>query len=462
LGRLLPAALVLLTALGAPDASRAAWQSPGDGGQFARAITLPGGSTPSASVSGQSVTVSWSATSLPGGGNVTGYRVRRYSSGGVLQSIGAGCSGTVGATTCTETNVPAGSWRYAVVPVQGNWSGAESGQSAAVTVVVPTTTTITTSAWNLRDVSTTSPVGASAPWAFAGDGEVRNTGNWAANFSTSRYVEFDSNTTLPAGKAVTGAAFDFRRAASNAGDIVCFYVEVRRISTGAVLATHGGAASPLGCVTGTTLTTTSVPLPEISTTDLANDARVRVYSRSSGLRATTIDLATVSGSAAGTPFTLYTKLYADAATGASPTVLPWSQVAVDGTSFAAGGNWAQSFQSTRYLEYAFPAYVPSGASVTGAVLRHAYRPTTNGNDACWYAEAYSGGALIGTYGSTAAPAGCSSSSASFKTDTVSMPAVNSVARANDLTVRLYFRGSANGQGRRTEHDLTEADLTYAE
>jgi hypothetical protein len=553
LGRLLAATFVLLAALGAPDASRAAWQSPGSGGQSARAMTLPGGSTPAASVSNRSVALSWSAASLPGGGSVAGYSVRRYSAGGALQSIGSACSGTVAATSCTETGVPPGTWRYTVAPVQGSWTGAESSQSTAVTVAAPalalsggtvsslpatlsgtvssfvpgqtvtfrlddaTTgtvltgsitpstipasggasvsvtlpagvtngshtvyaigssgdvasaavtvsvpTTITTSAWDLRDVSTTNSTNESAPSAFAGDGQAITTGTWAAGFSTARYVEFDPNTTLPAGRSVSGATFNFRRASTAAGDTICFYAEVRRISTGAVLGTHGSAASPLGCVTGTTLTTTTEPLPELNTTDLLNDARVRVYSRSTGARASTVDLATLSGSVGSTPFTLYTKRFADAAAGGAATALPWSQAAVDGTAFTVAGNWAQSFQSTRYLQLTFPSYVPSGATVTGATLRHAYRSETAGNTACWYAEVYSGGSLIGTAGSAASPAGCSSSSTAFVTDSAALSGVNSAARANDLTVRIYFRGSASGSHRGTVHDLTELALTYVE
>ena len=553
MGRRLITALVLLAALGAPDASRAAWQSPGNGGQSARAITLPSGSTPSASVSNRSVSLSWSAASLPGGGAVGGYSVRRYSTGGALQSIGSACSGTIVTTSCIETAVPGGTWRYTVAPVLESWTGAESAPSASVTVaaaamsltggpvtslpatlsgtlssfvpgqsvtfrldnatsgtvlsgsIIPSTipasggaslsvtlpagvvngshtiyavgssgdiasaavtvavpTTITTSAWDMRDVSTTNSVNESAQPAFSGDSRTLTTGTWSNAFSATRYVEFDPNTTLPAGKAVSGATFNYRRAGTAAGDTVCFYLDVRRISTGAVLATHGSAASPLGCVTGTTQTTTSEPLAELNTTDLVNDARVRVYMRSSGSRAATIDLATVTGSAGPTPFTLYTKRYADAAAGGAATAFPWSQVAVDGTAFTAGGNWAQTFQATRYLQFTFPAYVPSGSAVTGATLRHAYRPETNGNNACWYAEVYSGGSLIGTYGSAAAPVGCSSSSAAYVTDSVSLDAVNTVARANDTTVRLYFRGTANGQNRGTLHELTELALTYVE
>ena len=551
MSRLLAAALVLLTALGATDASRAAWQSPGTGGQSARAITLGAGSTPAAAVSNRSVTLTWSPSALPGGAEVAGYTVRRYSTAGTPQTIGAGCSGTIAATTCTETAVPPGSWRYSVEPRQGNWIGIESALGTAVTVATPSmtlgttsvnalpatvtgaianfapdqtvtfrldnattgtvlsgtlspstvpangsatfsvtlpagtsngthriyavgsggdstgadlsvsvATAISTSAWDIRDVSSGTAVNASAQTAFANDAQTFTTGNWGTTFSAARYIEFDSNTTLPAGRAVSGASFNYRRAAAAAGDTVCFYLEVRRISTGAVLATRGSAASPVGCVTGTTLTTTSVPLPEITTSTIANDARIRIYSTSSGSRGTTLDLATISGTAGSMPFTLYTRNYIDTTAGGASTVYPWTQGAADGTALQVGTSWPTTSSSTRYLQATFPAYVPAGATVSGATLRHSYRAAATGNNACWYAELYSGGTLLATYGSAAAPVGCNSTT-TYATDSLSLPAVNTVARANALTVRLIFRGSGGGN-RRTDHDLTELSLSYTE
>jgi hypothetical protein len=47
------------------------------------------------------------------------------------------------------------------------------------------------------------------------------------------------------------------------------------------------------------------------------------------------------------------------------------------------------------------------------------------------------------------------------TQSVALPAVNTVARANDVTVRLIFRGSGAGE-KRTQHDLTELLVTYVE
>ena len=126
---LIVAALVALVIF--PVAALASWTSTGSGAGYSKATSMPAGNTPSASVSGRNVTVSWTASS---GAQVAGYRVKRYNNSGTLQTIGSACSGTIAGTSCTESAVPAGTWRYTVTPVNNNWSGAESAQSTAVTV----------------------------------------------------------------------------------------------------------------------------------------------------------------------------------------------------------------------------------------------------------------------------------------------------------------------------------------
>src|SRR5436309_9450282 len=134
------AAMILVTAIAtlAPSAANASWQSVGSGSGYSRAQTMPAGNTPTATVSGRNATASWTASS--GSVSVTGYVVKRYDTSGSQQTIGASCSGTIAATTCTETAVPAGSWKYAVSPVHDNWRGAESAQSTTVVVGSPTLT----------------------------------------------------------------------------------------------------------------------------------------------------------------------------------------------------------------------------------------------------------------------------------------------------------------------------------
>jgi hypothetical protein len=109
---------------------------PGGNGAAA-AATVNQGTVPNASPGpAQSVPVSWTATTLTNGQPVAGYLVKRYdASTSVLQTTLAGCAGTITATSCTETSVPIGQWKYAVVPVIGtNWQGTESTKSGTVTV----------------------------------------------------------------------------------------------------------------------------------------------------------------------------------------------------------------------------------------------------------------------------------------------------------------------------------------
>ena len=136
--KLIGCALLVLMAL-AP-AALGAWTSTGAGSASAKARTMPAGNTPTVSRTNRSVTVTWAQSSFSGGPGVAGYVVKRYLNGGAAQTIGSACNTTITGLTCTETGVPAGTWRYSVTPRQGLWSGGESAQSAAVTVDAPALT----------------------------------------------------------------------------------------------------------------------------------------------------------------------------------------------------------------------------------------------------------------------------------------------------------------------------------
>ena len=108
------------------------------GAGYGKATSLPAGPTPSTSVTGRNVTVSWAKVTLPNGSDVSGYRVRRYNaSTGAEATISSSCNVMIATLTCTESAVAPGSWRYGVAPVQGNWVGPEGTRSPAVTVSGP-------------------------------------------------------------------------------------------------------------------------------------------------------------------------------------------------------------------------------------------------------------------------------------------------------------------------------------
>ena len=94
------------------------------GGNGASAATsVNTGATPTATVAGRAVTVTWAATTMTSGQAVTGYLVKRYS-GSTAQTLLSACTGTISATTCTENNVPVGTFSYTVTPVVAtNWQG---------------------------------------------------------------------------------------------------------------------------------------------------------------------------------------------------------------------------------------------------------------------------------------------------------------------------------------------------
>jgi hypothetical protein len=548
-----PIILALAIALGAPAAgASASWPGGGSGSQSAKAVSMPTGNTPTATVSNRSVAVSWTGSTLPGGAGVSTYLVKRYDNSGNLQTIGSACSGSVSATSCTESSVPGGTWKYSVTPTLSNWTGGESAKSTSVTVASPSLTfsssttvtslpttlngsiaafvggqtvtfrlddastgtvlsgtlsptpvpsgggssitvtipagtangshtvyavgssgdvasaaitvsvtyTATTSAWDLRDASAGgAESNQSAQPAFT-DARTFPTGNWPTAFNTANYVDFNANAPLPSGFAVTGAAFNFTFAAGASGDTACFWFEVRRASTGGVIGTHGSSSSPVGCVTGTTLQAFSTTISELSTTDLANDNRIRVYGRESGARPFTIDLATVTGSTPSKSFTLYTSSYADAATGTA-TTFPWTLAAGDGTVYTTQSAWSSGFSSSRYLKVTFPSYVPSGATVSGATFKNSFKLTSSGGsrNACYYFEVYSGATLIGTHGSSSSPVSCNSTS-SFVTDTVSLPEINTPARANGAIVKMYYWVNSSSGTRTTDHDLVQLAINY--
>ena len=98
----------------------------------ARTTTLSPGNRPVAVADGDRVTVSWEPTP-----SVDGYQITRYDLAGAPQTPAGGCEGTVVTATCADPHVPVGSWRYAVVPVKGAWTGPESAKSEAVVVGAP-------------------------------------------------------------------------------------------------------------------------------------------------------------------------------------------------------------------------------------------------------------------------------------------------------------------------------------
>jgi hypothetical protein len=313
------------------------------------------------------------------------------------------------------------------------------------------------SAWpsDVRDASGGGAETNSSDTLAYADGVTVTTKSWSSAFGATRFDDFDFSGGQPAGVPVSSATFNFTFAPSRSNDAACFYVEVRRASTNALLGTHGSAASPSACSTGSTVSATVSISAEVTSTDVANDLRVRVYANNSTNRPLKIDLASVSLTTPWFSTTLFEKRWDDEANAAAAVVL-WPFVATDGTAYSTVGNLATAFSATRYVNFTPNQVVPTGAAISSAQVQFAYKSATASDTTCWYFEAYNGATLIGTHGSSGTPVSCNATT-SYVTDTVSLPELTTAAAASNLVLKVYLRNSGS---RKASVELVQVDVTY--
>jgi hypothetical protein len=155
------------------------------------------------------------------------------------------------------------------------------------------------------DSSSGSAQSRSSATAFGNDGLYFLSRTWPSAFDSSRYLDLEFNSPLPAGLTAQSVALNIRVSSDAGTGSACLYLEVRRASTNALLSSHGSSGSPLACTSGTQVTTLNVGLAVVSTADVANDLRVRLYARDSAAGAIRLDQMTVDGATPYAGFTLY-------------------------------------------------------------------------------------------------------------------------------------------------------------
>ncbi len=316
----------------------------------------------------------------------------------------------------------------------------------------------TFSTLDLRDASSGAESNQSDALSFA-DAIVSTTGNWTTAFASTRYLQFDFNSPLAAGLSVSAATFDFRMIPNASSETACYYFEVRRISTDAVLNTYGSSGAPVACITGATYNTTSTSIvADVSTTDIANDLRIRVYGKESSSHQMKVDMATVTVTTAYSTSTLYRKVYTDASTGTGTTTTWPLTAAGDSATYTAAANWPNPESSTKYLKVTFPAYVPTGAGISSVTLNNTWGGKVTGSTWSMFFEVYDGATLLASHGSTSSPASTRTGTA-LSTDTISLTEVNSVAHANNIVIKFYIWTSAGGSAQ-TVHDQISLTINY--
>jgi len=310
--------------------------------------------------------------------------------------------------------------------------------------------------WDVRDASGGAAETNSSDVLSYTDTLMATTKSWSTTFATTRFDDFDFSGGLPAGVPVTSATFNFTFVPSRTPqDNACFYIDVRRASTNALLGTHGSSGTPSGCANGAQLAATVDVSAEVTNTDIANDLRIRVYANNSTSRPIKIELATVTITTPYATATLREQRWDDEANAVAAATL-WPFPATDGTGYTTVGNFATTFSTTRYVKFTPSAAVPTGATIANAQVQLAYKSATAGDQTCWYFEVYNGATLIGTHGSSATPVSCNSTT-SYVTDTVSVPEVNTSAIANAVVLKVYMKNSGS---RKASFDLVQLDVNY--
>ena len=181
----------------------------------------------------------------------------------------------------------------------------------------------TTTGVSVNDVSSGTSSDQSYNVAFGSDGRFFVSRAWSSSFSSSRYLELDLNSPLAAGLTVSNASLTLRFASDAGTGSLCAYLELRRSSTGAVLSTHGSGGSPLGCTSGSTYSTLNVSLAAVTSSDIANDLRVRIYADDSAAGALRLDRATVTADTAYNTITLYPILTRESYNNGQIELLKW-------------------------------------------------------------------------------------------------------------------------------------------
>lgn len=340
-----------------------------------------------------------------------------------------------------------------------NFSKTTSNDSNVVTAKRIFPTTETTTAWDVSDQASGTATNVSDQGALAGDGRTFNTGSWGSAYSATRYTETTFASPLPDGLSISNLAFNFAYKGTNAADTVCLYFEVRRTSNGALLGSHGSTTTPVRtCTTGTGAQSFSEPLPEITTSADANDLTVRVYATVSGSRPITVDQGVITGTASNGfgSFTLNETKYVDRATGTAFS-FPYGPAATDATS-ATYSAWATTFSTTRFLKFTFPtAFVPTGATITGVTYTNTYRSSVSGKSTCVYYEFWNGATQVTSRGSSTSSYSCSDTANNWKTDSISLPEVNTAAEVNGLFVKLFGKDTGSVS---SVHDVQTITVSY--
>ena len=313
----------------------------------------------------------------------------------------------------------------------------------------------TTTASTVVDLASGTAIDRSFGLADGTDTLYELTASWSNAFSATRYYEADFGASLPGGNAVTSPTLNVS-VSNNGSGTVCFYAEIDRISAPTtVVGTYGSSGSPY-CHSTATAQAFAIAAPEVTSTTVVNDLRVRLY-MTTAFVAARIHRLTFSGTMMGHAFDQVPETVNDRADG-TPSAAPWALSVNNDDVILATGSWTNTFNAARYVEYRMPSTLPPGATITGATFTHAWRTNAGGpaGTSCVYYQVWTSSAQVGASINQASPT-CNNSKTTPVSETVTLPALT-LAQANDLRIRTIVRNTAN---REIQVDRVAATLTWS-
>jgi hypothetical protein len=328
---------------------------------------------------------------------------------------------------------------------------------------------------DLRDVSSGTASNKSDLLAYD-DASATPTGIWASAFSATRFYQIDFNSSRPTGLSTSSLNFNIKYAGAGSGNACIYKIEVRRASNDSLLGTLDHSASPL-CSTGTTYRVVNEDLSSyVTSTDIANDLRIKVFGYETATKAWNIEYATVTGTSYSA-WTLLERTVTDQSTGTAITST-WLIGTAEGTGavgtiFTDATNWPSAAPATtKYLQVTFDhADVPAGAVIQSVALKNIWRDSAapgGSGTLCNYFDVYNGATFVETHGGNtqATAQSCNTSNVTWQTDTVTLSNVNTVAKANSMTIKFYYwiaplcGGVGNPSCVKSVSDQVQATFTY--
>jgi hypothetical protein len=126
------------------------------------------------------------------------------------------------------------------------------------------------------------------------------------------------------------------------------------------------------------------------------------------------------------------------------------------------GNWANAFNTSRYLEFDFSGSTPSGVSVSSAQFNFNWASNAATETSCVYIAVYraSTSTLLNTYGSSGSPLACANTLTPNQTINQSISdVVTTTTTLNDLRVRVYAYES-NAKGIKVDRATVTGSTAY--